>query len=117
MPIGLVGIEADLGQSLTPCWNELEPRLDKGIKGAVRILMEAGIPTTESCEGGEGHAWGEPTIRFQGGPEMGFLAYAVALYHGLPVSEIRRCWRVSNSELTGPDWEITFYKKIIPQPE
>lgn len=38
------------------------PRLDPGIAGAVRVLMVAGIHTFESCEGGAGHAYPEPTI-------------------------------------------------------
>jgi len=107
-----VGIQGDFGQSSIP-YDELESRLDEGIKEAVRILMQAGIPTIESCEGGEGHAWGEPTIRFQGGPEMGFLAYAIAIHHNLPVSEIRRCWRIVNHEVTGPDWEISLSPQEI----
>ena len=40
--------------------------VDAGIVRAVRILRSAGIPTYESCEGGEGHAFAEPTIKFGG---------------------------------------------------
>ena len=40
--------------------------LDDGIREAVRILAEAGIETFESCQGGDGHAYSEPTIRFHG---------------------------------------------------
>jgi hypothetical protein len=42
-----------------------------GIVRAVRILRTAGIPTFESCEGGDGHAFAEPTIKFGGGLESG----------------------------------------------
>ena len=40
--------------------------LDSGIRDAVRILAEAGVETFESCQGGEGHAYAEPTVRFHG---------------------------------------------------
>jgi hypothetical protein len=39
------------------------PDLDPGIRQAVRILREAGVETFESCEGGERHAYPEPTVR------------------------------------------------------
>src|SRR6266540_3788315 len=37
-------------------------------------LQTCGIETFESCEGGPGHAYPEPTIRFQGTPEAGWRA-------------------------------------------
>jgi hypothetical protein len=36
--------------------DSLVPDLDPGIVRAVRVLVEAGIETFESCEGGPGHA-------------------------------------------------------------
>lgn len=86
--------------------------LDEGIAAFVKVLVEAGIETYESCEGGEGHAYPEPTIRFHGGISEGFRAYAVALQYDLPVSAIRRTWNVVDGELTGPTWEITLYRKV-----
>jgi hypothetical protein len=50
--------------------------LDRGIRTAVRTLFENGIETFESCEGGMGHAFYEPTVRFHGGPGEGFRAFA-----------------------------------------
>ena len=41
-------------------------RLDRGIERAVRILQAAGVETVESCEGGPGHSYPEPTIKFTG---------------------------------------------------
>ena len=38
--------------------------LDPGIERAVNLLREARVETFESCEGGAGHAFPEPTIRF-----------------------------------------------------
>lgn len=85
--------------------------LDAGIAPFVRILYDHGVETFESCEGGIGHAYAEPTVAFHGGPEAGPRAYAVARTHGLPVAGIRRCWRTYDGELVGPHWEITFYRR------
>lgn len=87
---------------------ELDMPLDAGIAQAVHILRAGGIETYESCEGGDGHAFPEPTVRFFGGPGEGFRAYAIAVQHGLPVYGIRRLWTIDDGELTGPVWEIVF---------
>jgi hypothetical protein len=84
------------------------PPLDKGIKRAVQILVNAGIETFESCEGGKGHSYAEPTVRFYGGKGEGFKALAVALQAGLKVADLRRVWPVLDDEPTGPWWELTF---------
>lgn len=81
---------------------------DRGIRYAVKILRDAGIETFESCEGGEGHAFAEPTVRFHGGREEGFRALAAALAASLPVAELRRYWQVVDGEPRGPHWEMTF---------
>lgn len=83
--------------------------LDRGISYAVKVLREAGIETYESCESGEGHCFPEPTVRFHGGHAEGYRAVTVALTHGLPVFDLRRAWRVSDGELVGPSWEMTFF--------
>jgi hypothetical protein len=59
------------------------------------VLRAAGIETFESCEGGDGHAFLEPTIRFHGHKSEGFRALAVALEAGLRISELRRVWACS----------------------
>lgn len=82
--------------------------LDPGIQQAVMALLAAGVDTFESCEGGPGHAFPEPTVRFQGGVAEGPRAFAVALKAGLPVIDLRRVWPVIDGELTGPWWELTF---------
>ncbi len=84
--------------------------LDEGIKKYVGILRANGIETYESCEGGEGHAYPEPTIRFHGNNAEGFRALAVALNHGLPVFALRRVWNLQDLEPVGPTWEIVFSK-------
>ena len=83
--------------------------LDEGIASIVKVLQEHGVETFESCEGGEGHTFPEPTVRFHGEPSAGFHALSVAMAIGLPVAALRRAWSYTNGELTGPHWELTFY--------
>lgn len=87
---------------------EFSPPLDKGIEKEVVILNQNGIDTYESCQGGIGHSFPEPTVRFHGENAEGFKAYAIAVENGLKVDELRRSYRVENGELVGPIWEITF---------
>jgi hypothetical protein len=83
--------------------------LDPGIKGYVERLQDAGIETFESCEGGKGHAYPEPAVRFHGGPEAGWRALSVCLSYKFPISCLRRIWCVlETNEPNGPYWEITF---------
>ncbi len=90
--------------------DQFDPPLDVGIKSYVLILREAKIDTYESCQGGKDHSFPEPTIRFHGDRSEGFRALAVAMQHGLPVSDLRRLWRVIDGEPDGPTWELTFFK-------
>lgn len=85
--------------------------LDRAIAYAVKVLRDAGIETCESCEGGTGHAFPEPTIRFHGKRGEGFKAVACALAHNLPVNELRRTWPIIDGEPTGPLWELTFVSR------
>lgn len=83
-------------------------RLDAGIRPIVEVLVANGIETFESCEGGQGHAFYEPTVRFHGNHAEGFRALAIALQHGLRVCELRRYYSVEDGEPVGPHWEMTF---------
>jgi hypothetical protein len=85
--------------------------IDQGIRKAVKILARGGIETFESCEGGKGHPFPEPTIRFHGQHDEGWKALAVALQHGLKVSELRRYYTIIDGEPVGPEWEMTFSKE------
>lgn len=84
--------------------------LDKGMREPVRILRKAGIETFASCDGGNGHPYIEPTIRFHGDRSEGFKALVVAIQHAWPVSDIRRVWDIIDGEPTGPFWELVFYE-------
>ena len=85
-----------------------DPPLDSGISKAVQLLRNEGVETFESCEGGKGHSYHEPTIRFHGDRSEGLRALAVAIRTGLAVQELRRVWPIVDGEPTGPWWEITF---------
>jgi hypothetical protein len=87
---------------------ETDMPLDAGIRRYVLVLRAGGIETFESCEGGPGHAFPEPTVRFHGGAAEGFRAFTVAREHGLPVLSVRRSYSVDGDWLTGPWWEMTF---------
>jgi hypothetical protein len=91
-----------------PPTEQFDPPLDPGIHAAVVALREGGIETFESCQGGDGHAYREPTVRFHGGKGEGFRALAAALNAGLSVAALRRTWPVRDCEPTGPYWEMTF---------
>jgi hypothetical protein len=82
--------------------------LDLGIVLHVKVLRDAGIETFESCEGGEGHAYAYPTVRFHGDVGAGWRALAVCMTHALPVRELARVWQITDHAPTGPYWELVF---------
>lgn len=86
-----------------------EPPLDPGIALYVEALVEGGIETYESCEGGQGHAYLEPTICFDGDKGAGFRALAIAFERGFPVQDLRKFWSVIDDEPVGPMWQMTFW--------
>jgi len=85
-----------------------EPPLDAGIRLAVQALRAAGVETFESCQGGAGHTYTQPTVRFHGHLPEGFRALAAAMVSQLPVDTLRRVWPITDGEPTGPWWELTF---------
>ncbi len=88
--------------------DEYDPPLDPGIAKYVKALRAEGIETYESCQGGEGHSYPEPAVRFHGDRGEGFRALAIAQRHDFPVACIRRIWPVTDNEPTGPWWEMVF---------
>jgi hypothetical protein len=90
----------------------VDMELDAGIRRAVLILRANGVETFESCEGGEGHACPDPTIRFHGGTWAGYRAFAIAMEHGLPVLHLRYCFTAVNGHLEAPCWELTFAPSV-----
>ena len=89
---------------------EYDPPLDPGIKEYVEELGADGIETFESCQGGEGHCYPEPTIRFEGDLSEGFRALAIAMRARWPVNTLRRTWSINaDGPAGGPFWEMTFH--------
>jgi len=86
--------------------------LDPGIERAVLFLRNKGIETFESCEGGKGHAYTEPTVRFHGQYDDLLKAAGLLIYYGFPLDSVRRYYSVLWNELVGPYNEVTFYKKV-----
>lgn len=95
---------------------DFEPPLDPSIARAVLALGAAGVETFESCQGGAGHTYPEPTVRFFGDHAEGFRALAVAMREGLPVYALRKLWRMDNGEPTGPWWELVFWDQCPERP-
>lgn len=90
-----------------------DPPLDPLIADQVVALRAGGIETFESCQGGEGHAYPEPTVRFYGDQSEGFRALSIAMKSGLKVTSLRRAWPIIENEPTGPWWEMTFLPAAI----
>jgi hypothetical protein len=86
-------------------------KIDAGIRDELRVLVESGVATFESCQGGQGHPFPEPTIRFFGQRAEGFRALGIALQSGLRVTELRRYWSIEDREPVGPHWEMIFRTK------
>ena len=99
--------------------------LDEGIKDAVRILRTHGFKTFESCQGGEGHCFFEPTIRFEGTEFDLIRAYTICELYNLPVYQVRRVFRKTsiykdnnsiNALPFGEEWDIPFNEITFLKP-
>jgi hypothetical protein len=85
-----------------------EPPLDDGIRDIVETLISHGVETCESCQGGDGHSYPVPTVRFEGELSEGLRAVSVAIAYGFPVNSLRRVWAIIDGMMHGPWWEVTF---------
>jgi hypothetical protein len=72
--------------------------LDPGIAMAVRTLREAGVETIWSCEGGDGHAYAEPTIVFRGDVTEVHRVVSLAREARLGPYSVTRSWYLENEE-------------------
>jgi hypothetical protein len=84
--------------------------IDPGIRFAVRVLHAAGIETCQSCQGGQGHCYLEPTIEMVCGGDdaTGFAALHALNTYVLPVQDIAILWPVKNGLPYERLWRITF---------
>lgn len=90
-----------------------EQKLDDGIKPIVLLLQQHSVETFESCQGGIGHCFPEPTIRFHGDKFEGVRVAHICLKNALPIQQIRRAFDVYDDELHQPFWEVTFKSKHL----
>lgn len=98
--------------------NHILPKgIDERIRPAVEVLNKHGFKTFESCEGGEGHCFYEPTVRFEGTEFDLIRAYEICQLENLPVYEVKRVFRKSsiykdnnsyNTLPIGQVWEAPF---------
>ena len=86
--------------------------VDPGILGWVNLLRFHGVETCQSCQGGAGHAYPEPTIDFEGDRFEGWYAVSIAFrvgsMDGLAPSELRRKWDLMDGEPEKPVWQLVF---------
>ncbi|MBK9258151.1 MAG: hypothetical protein IPM51_12085 [Sphingobacteriaceae bacterium] len=89
--------------------------LDFGIREAVALLNKYGFETFESCQGGRGHCFDVPTVRFFGDEFDLIRAYELCAMHNLNVSDAKRVYRKTTvySDVTdgisiGNNWDKPF---------
>jgi hypothetical protein len=96
---------------------ELPSNIDPLILPVVQILNEHGFKTFESCQGGKGHCYPEPTVRFEGSEFDLIRAYEVCNLYKLQVYEAKRVYRKTpiyineetpNISNIGEVWESPF---------
>jgi hypothetical protein len=80
--------------------------LDLGIAWAVKVLRDGGVETYESCEGGQGHAYPYPCVRFYGTDAAGWHALSIAITYRLPIRNLARIWTIERDKPDGPIWEL-----------
>ncbi len=91
---------------------------DPGILGWVNLLRFHGIETCQSCEGGPGHSYAEPTVDFLGDASEGWYAASIALragtLDGLRPWRLSRTWHLYSGEPDGLVWQLVFWKGPKP---
>jgi hypothetical protein len=96
----------DLGPLPQPLPMPTNMLLGKGIERLVCALKYHGIQTDQSSEGGKGHSYPFPIVRFEGSKSEGYRALHVALTYGYNVKQPNRTWYIEKGEIIGPAWEI-----------
>lgn len=101
-------------KNLTPIDYSL---IDTGILPALKILRAFGFDTFESCEGGKGHAFPDPTIKFWGDEFDCIRAYELCEQFGLNVFRARRIFfkevlYSQDNTISCPTW-VTPYNEIV----
>ena len=99
-----------------PWRHKMAPRawyeaLDAGIRFPVRVLHAAGLETCQSCEGGEGHAYYDPTIDMVARADDvdGFAALRALEDYGLHVATVSIVWNIKNGLPYEKLWRIVLF--------
>jgi hypothetical protein len=85
--------------------------LDDGIRDIVVVLHDHRIETCQSCEGGPGHSYPQPTVDFLGGVAQGYAAVSVAVQHGYRPQRLSRVWNILDGDIYEAVWRIEFFWK------
>ena len=96
-----------------PSSDDVYRKYDKGVRFAVRVLNAAGIHTTESCQGGEGHCGERPWVIVRERADL-FHAVAVLASYGLQPMTAAIEWYVEpefSAPLEGARYRITLREK------
>ena len=99
--------------------NEIEG-LDEGIIDALTILYEHGFDTFESCQGGKGHCYELPTIRFEGTEFDLIRAWEILELYKYELLEAKRVYRKTplydnSMQEKGLSWDKPFNEIIFKQ--
>ena len=89
-------------------------RLDAGVRFAVKVLHAKGFETCQSCQGGDGHSYDQPTVDLNAAADdaWGFAAMATLQDYGLQVRELSLLWNIRNGLPYEKLWRITFWKTM-----
>lgn len=90
---------------MPPDWYDL---LDTGIRFPVKVLHAYGFETCQSCEGGDGHSYPEPTVDLVGSAETtpGFAALHYLNAYGLDVQAVAQVWDVAHGRIHEVVWRV-----------
>ena len=83
-------------------------KLDRGIRFAVRVLHARGFETCQSCQGGRGHCYDQPTIDLNatGDDAWGFAAVAALQDYGIQVMDVSLHWNIRHGLPYDRKWRI-----------
>ena len=90
--------------------DEFYEGLDAGIRYAIRALHADGIPTCQSCEGGEGHAYARPSVDLS--EDRAWEAMERLEARGIRVRDVSTIWRIENASPVERIWRITLRDKL-----
>ena len=90
-------------------------QVDEGIKKIVEILNKHGFDTWESCQGGQGHCFELPTVRFWGSEFDLIRAHRICENYSLNINQVSRIYRtvgISTGDTDfcpkGTVWDVPF---------